>query len=178
MQQIKLHDKTFEIYIPETESSAIVHSMANQINNSGVKDPLFIAVINGAFLFAADIMRKITIPNAEISFIKLSSYSGTETTGTVNELIGISDDISGRNIVILEDIIDTGITLDKIMSLLKKENVASIKIATLLFKPESYKSDISIDYIGKSIPNDFVVGYGLDYDEIGRNLPHIYKLKD
>ena len=178
MQQIKLHDKTFEIYIPETEISAIVHSMANQINNSGVKDPLFIAVMNGAFLFAADVMRKITIPNAEISFIKLSSYSGTETTGTVNQLIGISDDISNRNIVVLEDIIDTGITLNKIMSLLKKENVADIKIATLLFKQESYKSNISIDYIGKSIPNDFVVGYGLDYDEIGRNLPHIYKLKN
>jgi len=178
MKTTTLHNKTFEVFIPETEISAIVHSMANQINSSGVKDPLFIAVMNGAFLFAADVMRKITISNAEISFIKLSSYSGTETTGTVNELIGIGSNISGRNIVILEDIIDTGITLDKIMSLLKKENVADIKIATLLFKPESYKSNISIDYIGKSIPNDFVVGYGLDYDEIGRNLPHIYKLKD
>ena len=178
MKTITLHNKIFEVFIPETEISAIVHSMANQINNSGIKDPLFIAVMNGAFLFAADVMRKITIPNAEISFIKLSSYSGTETTGKVNELIGISGNISGRNIVILEDIIDTGITLDKIMSLLKKENVADIKIATLLFKPASYKSDISIDYIGKSIPNDFVVGYGLDYDEIGRNLPHIYKLKN
>ena len=134
--------------------------------------------MNGAFLFAADVMRKISIPNSEISFIKLSSYSGTETTGEVNELIGIDNNISGRNIVILEDIIDTGITLNKIMSLLKKENVADIKIATLLFKSESYKSDISIDYIGKSIPNDFVVGYGLDYNEIGRNLPHIYKLKN
>ena len=178
MNPITLHNKTFEVFIPETEISAIVHSMANKINNSGVKDPLFIAVMNGAFLFAADVMRKITIPNSEISFIKLASYSGTETTGTVNELIGISDDISGRNIVILEDIIDTGITLDKIMSLLKKENVADIKIATLLFKPKAYTKDISIDYIGKSIPNDFVVGYGLDYDEIGRNLPHIYKLKN
>ena len=177
MNKINLKDKTFEVLIPETEISAMVHSVANAINNSGIKNPLFIAVMNGAFLFAADIMRKITIPNSEISFIKLSSYSGTETTGKVNELIGISGNISGRNIVILEDIIDTGITLDKIMSLLKKENVADIKIATLLFKPESYKSNISIDYIGKSIPNDFVVGYGLDYDEIGRNLPHIYKLK-
>jgi hypoxanthine phosphoribosyltransferase len=152
--------------------------MANAINNSGVKDPLFIAVMNGSFLFAADIMRKITIPNSEISFIKLSSYSGTETTGEVNELIGISDDISGRNIVILEDIIDTGITLEKIMSLLEKENVADIKVATLLFKPDAYQKQINIDFIGKSIPNDFVVGYGLDYDELGRNLPHIYKLKN
>lgn len=178
MTTIKLHDKRFEVFIPETEISAIVHSITNGINNSGVKDPLFIAVMNGAFLFAADVMRKITIPNSEISFIKLSSYSGIETTGVVEELFGINDDISGRNIIVLEDIIDTGITVEKIISLLKKENVASIQIATLLLKPDSYQKDISIDYIGKEIPNDFVVGYGLDYDGIGRNLPHIYKLKE
>ena len=178
MKTVTLHNKTFEVFIPETEIAAIVHSMANQINNSGVKDPLFIAVMNGAFLFAADVMRKITIPGSEISFIKLSSYSGTETTGKVNQLIGISDDISGRDIIILEDIVDTGITLEKIISLLEKENVADIKVATLLFKPDAYTKDIHINFIGKSIPNDFVVGYGLDYDEIGRNLPHIYKLKN
>jgi len=178
MKAVTLHNKTFEVFIPETEISAIVHSMANAINNAEMKSPLFIAVMNGAFLFAADIMRKITIPGSEISFIKLSSYSGTETTGKVNQLIGINDDISGRNIIILEDIVDTGITLEKIISLLEKENVGNIKIATLLFKPKAYTKDISIDYIGKSIANDFVVGYGLDYDEIGRNLPHIYKLKD
>ena len=178
MKTITLHNKTFEVFIPETEISAIVHSMANAINNTGIKNPLFIAVMNGAFLFAADVMRKITIPNAEISFIKLSSYSGTETTGKVNQLIGISDDISARNIIILEDIVDTGITLEKIISLLEKENVADIKVATLLFKPDAYTKEIHIDFIGESIPNDFVVGYGLDYDEIGRNLPHIYKLKN
>ena len=178
MKTITLHNKTFEVFIPETEIAAMVHSLATTINNSGIKDPLFIAVMNGAFLFAADVMRKITIPNAEISFIKLSSYSGTETTGTVNQLIGISDDISGRNIIILEDIVDTGITLEKIISFLEKENVADIKVATLLFKPDAYTKDIHINFIGKSISNDFVVGYGLDYDEIGRNLPHIYKLKN
>ncbi len=178
MNTINLKEKTFEVFISDTEIAAMVHSIANQINNSGVKDPLFIAVMNGAFLFAADVMRKITISNAEISFIKLSSYEGTETTGKVDELIGVSDDISGRNIIVLEDIIDTGITLEKIISLLKKEEVADIKVATLLFKPDAYTKDIHIDFIGKSIPNDFVVGYGLDYDEIGRNLPHIYKLKN
>ena len=178
MKTVKLHNKEFEIFITETEISAIVHSMANEINNSVIKDPLFIAVLNGSFLFAADIMRKITIPNCEISFIKLSSYLGTESTGEVNELIGLGKNIRNRNIVILEDIIDTGITLEKIISLLEKEEVADIKIATLLFKPEAYKKEIEIDFIGKSIPNDFVVGYGLDYDEIGRNLPHIYKLKE
>ena len=178
MNGINLKDKTFEIFIPETEIAAMVHSVANAINNSRIKNPLFIAVMNGTFLFAADIMRKITIPNTEISFIKLSSYSGTETNGEVSELIGISDNISGRNIVVLEDIVDTGITLEKIIKLLKKENVADIKVATLLFKPNAYTKDIHIEFIGKSIPNDFVVGYGLDYDELGRNLPHIYKLKN
>ncbi len=178
MNEVNLKDKTFEVFISDTEIAEIVHSISNQINNSGVKDPLFIAVMNGAFLFAADVMRNITISNAEISFIKLSSYEGTETTGKVDEIIGVSDDISGRNIIVLEDIIDTGITLEKIISLLKKEDVADIKVATLLFKPDAYTKDIHIDFIGKSIPNDFVVGYGLDYDEIGRNLPHIYKLKN
>ena len=178
MKTINLHNKTFEIFIPETEISAIVHAMANQINNSGVKDPLFIAVLNGSFLFAADIMRKINITNCEISFIKLSSYLGTESSGEVNELIGWGKNIRNRNVVILEDIIDTGITLEKIISLLEKEEVADIKVATLLFKPEAYQKEIEIDFIGKSIANDFVVGYGLDYDQIGRNLPHIYKLKE
>ena len=177
MRNIKLHNKEFEVFITETEISALIHSIAKNINETQIKNPLFIAVLNGSFLFAADIMRKITILNSEISFIKLSSYSGTQTTGQVNELIGVGDNISGRNIIILEDIIDTGITLEKIIALLKKENVADIKIATLLFKPSAFTKDINIDFIGKSIPNDFVVGYGLDYDEIGRNLPHIYKLK-
>ena len=178
MNEINLKDKTFEILIPETEIAAMAHSVAHSINNSEIKNPLFIAVMNGAFLFASDVMRKITIPNTEISFIKLSSYEGVESTGKVSELIGIEGNISGRNIVVLEDIVDTGITLDKIITLLKKENVADIKIASLLFKPDAYTKDIHIDFIGKSIPNDFVVGYGLDYDELGRNLPHIYKLKD
>ena len=177
MRNIKLNNKEFEIFITKTEISALVHSIAKNINETQIKNPLFIAVLNGSFLFAADIMRKITVPNSEISFIKLSSYSGMQTTGHVNELIGIGDNISGRNIIILEDIIDTGITLEKIIALLKKEDVADIKIATLLFKPSAYTKDINIDFIGKSIPNNFVVGYGLDYNEIGRNLPHIYKLK-
>ena len=177
MKTITLHNKTFEVSISENEISEIINSMANQINNLSTEKPLFIAVLNGSFLFVADIMRKITIPDCEISFIKLASYSGTKSTGEVNKLIGINKDIKGRNIIILEDIIDTGITLEKIIDLLEKEDVNSIKTATLLFKPDTYKKNINIDFIGKSIPNNFVVGYGLDYDEIGRNLPHIYKLK-
>ena len=176
--EVDIKDKRFEIFISEDEITSIVTDVSNRINNSGIKDPVFIAVLNGSFLFAADIMRKIIIPNTEISFIKLSSYSGTKTTGSVQKLIGLRQNIRNRNIVILEDIVDTGITLEKIILLLKKENVADIKIATLLFKPDAYTKEIPIDFIGKSIANDFVVGYGLDYDEIGRNLSHIYKLKE
>ena len=178
MNEVNLKDKTFEVFISDTEIAEIVHSIANNINDERIKDPLFISVLNGSFMFSADIMKKITIPNTEISFIKLSSYSGTKSTGRVDELIGLGQDIRNRNIIILEDIIDTGITLQKIISLLNKEEVADIKVVTLLFKPDAYTKDIKIDFVGKSIPNDFVVGYGLDYEEIGRNLPHIYKLKN
>ena len=178
MKDIQLHDKTFEIYLPEMEIAKIVQQIADEINNSGIENPLFIAVLNGSFLFAADIMRKITIPNSEISFIKLFSYEGTETTGKVNELIGLNQGLKGRNIIILEDIIDTGNTLEKLNEIILNKEVSSLKIATLLYKPEAYTKEITIDFIGKSIPNKFVVGYGLDYDEIGRNLPHIYKLKN
>ena len=178
MKETILHDKKFKVFISEKEIEEIVENIAKKINASGIENPLFIAILNGSFLFVADIMRKITIPDVEVSFIKLSSYSGTQTTGKVDQLIGLGKNIEGRNIVVLEDIIDTGITLEKIINLLQKENVANIKIATLLFKPKAYQKNITIDYVGKEISNDFVIGYGLDYDEIGRNLPHIYKLKN
>ena len=178
MNEVKLKDKNFEIFINEKEINDIISNISNRINDSGIVNPLFIAILNGSFLFAADLMRKINIPDTEISFLKLSSYEGLSTTGNVNKLIGLSKKIEGRNIIVLEDIIDTGITLEKIISLLEKEKVNSIKIATLLFKPNSYQKKFQIDYIGKSIENDFVVGYGLDYDEKGRNLKNIYKLKN
>ena len=178
MNEVKLKDKNFEIFINEKEINDIISIISNRINESGIINPLFIAILNGSFLFAADLMRKINIPDTEISFLKLSSYDGLSTTGNVNKLIGLSKKIEGRNVIVLEDIIDTGITLEKIISLLEKEKVNSIKIATLLFKPNSYQKKFQIDYIGKSIENDFVVGYGLDYDEKGRNLKNIYKLKN
>ncbi|MFL2573831.1 MAG: phosphoribosyltransferase [Flavobacteriales bacterium] len=178
MNEVKLKDKNFEIFINEKEINDIISNISNRINESGIINPLFIAILNGSFLFAADLMRKINIPDTEISFLKLSSYDGLSTTGNVNKLIGLSKKIEGRNVIVLEDIIDTGITLEKIISLLEKEKVNSIKIATLLFKPNSYQKKFQIDYIGKSIENDFVVGYGLDYDEKGRNLKNIYKLKN
>ena len=178
MNEVKLKDKNFEIFINEKEINDIISNISNRINESGIINPLFIAILNGSFLFAADLMRKINIPDTEISFLKLSSYDGLSTSGNVNKLIGLSKKIEGRNVIVLEDIIDTGITLEKIISLLEKEKVNSIKIATLLFKPNSYQKKFQIDYIGKSIENDFVVGYGLDYDEKGRNLKNIYKLKN
>ena len=178
MNEVKLKDKNFEIFINEKEINDIISNISNRINKSGIINPLFIAILNGSFLFAADLIRKINIPDAEISFLKLASYDGLSTTGNVNKLIGLSKKIEGRNVIVLEDIIDTGITLEKIISLLEKEKVNSIKIATLLFKPNSYQKKFQIDYIGKSIENDFVVGYGLDYDEKGRNLKNIYKLKN
>ena len=177
MKEIILHNKTFELFISDTEIEKIVNDIAVKINNTGIKNPLFIAVLNGSFLFASDVMRKIILSNSEISFIKLSSYEGTQTTGKVEEIIGLSQNIKGRNIIILEDIVDTGNTLEKIVELFNEQGVQSLKIATLLYKPEAYTKEIPIDFIGKKIPNKFVVGYGLDYDEIGRNLPHIYKLK-
>ncbi|MDA9325219.1 phosphoribosyltransferase family protein [Flavobacteriales bacterium] len=178
MKTVTLHNKKFEIFISDTEIASIVNSIANQINSSNIEAPLFIAVMNGSFLFAADLMRNITIPNTEISFIKLSSYIGTKTSGEVKQLIGINNNIVGRNVIILEDIVDTGITINNIINLLNKEKVNDIKIATLLFKPHAYKESHTIDYIGKSIANDFVLGYGLDYNELGRNLKNIYKLKN
>ncbi|OUV75981.1 MAG: hypoxanthine phosphoribosyltransferase [Flavobacteriales bacterium TMED123] len=178
MNEITLHNKTFEIFISDQEIKKILDDIASKINTSEIKNPLFIAVLNGSFLFAADLMRKITIPNSEISFIKLASYEGTESTGKVNELIGLNQDVKGRNLIIIEDIVDTGNTLEKIVELFNEEGVQSLKIATLLYKEEAYTKNIVIDFIGKNIPNKFVVGYGLDYDEIGRNLPNIYKLKN
>ena len=177
MQIITILDKKFEVLIDENEILDIISAVADKINNSNIENPLFIGVMNGSFLFCADLMRKITLKNSEISFVKLSSYIGTKTSGIVNELIGINN-ISGRNVIVLEDIVDTGITLEKIITLQKKEDVNDIKIENLLFKHDSYKNDFKIDYIGKSIGNDFVVGYGLDYNELGRNLKHIYKLKN
>lgn len=147
--------------------------MAQQINTDLKNEmPLFVAVLNGSFMFAADLMKQIEIP-CEISFVKMASYHGTESTGKVNELIGLNQNIEGRTVVVIEDIVDTGNTIEKLTSMLKDKKVKSFKIATALFKPSVYKKDIKIDYVGIEIPNDFVVGYGLDYDGLGRNLKDI-----
>jgi hypoxanthine phosphoribosyltransferase len=177
MKTVKLGDKEFKVSYPASEIKKDIEAMAKAINSDmrGEENTLFISVLNGSFIFTADFIRLIEFP-CEISFVKLSSYHGTKTTGTVNQLIGLTEDISGRTVVILEDIVDTGITLNKLIDTLKQYQPKDIKIATLLYKPESYKGTHKIDYIGRSIPNDFIVGYGLDYNGLGRNLADIYTL--
>lgn len=176
MNEITLLDREFSVYLTEDEIQSRVTALAEKINEDlKGQDVLFFGILNGVFLFAADIIRQITL-NAHISFIKLASYDGTSSTGKIKELIGWNEDITGKTVVVLEDIVDTGSTLERVIGELKLRKAADIKICTLLFKPEAYTKDIPIDYIGFEIPNSFVVGYGLDYDGYGRNLRAIYKL--
>ena len=177
-KRIQLKDKAFKPYISEGKINAAIEDIAYKINTelSG-KAPLFLVVLNGSFMFAADLLRKINIP-CDISFIKVASYHGVNSTGSVTELIGLTEDITGRNIVIVEDIVDTGTTMEKLFQLLQHRKVNEIRVATLLFKPEAYKKPYTINYPGLTIPNDFVVGYGLDYDGLGRNLPEIFVLDE
>jgi len=174
---IKLHNKIFEPYISAEEIQKSIAKMASKMCDLKNDFPHFIVVLNGSFFFAADLFKQLDF-DAEISFIKLQSYEGTNSTGKVNELIGLQANISNRIVVVLEDIVDTGITLEKIYSILESKNPKKIQIATLLFKPSAYQKNLDIHYIGKEIPNEFVVGYGLDYKELGRTLPQIYKLKN
>ncbi len=174
MKRIKLLDKEFELSIPFEQIDKALEKMAEKMNAElADKDPLMICILNGSFMFAADIMKKLNFP-CEISFVKLSSYEGTSTTGKVKEIIGLTEDIEGRTIVILEDIIDTGVTIKKIKKQLIGYAPADLKIASMLYKPDACNVDINIDYIGMDIPNEFIVGYGLDYNGYGRNLPNIY----
>lgn len=173
---ITVKDKQFKPYISSEIILKEVKRLAQEIcNDLAGQNPLFVVVLNGSFMFAADLLREITIP-CEISFVKVASYHGTSSTGSVTELIGLTEEIGGRTVVIVEDIVDTGVTLEKLMGVLEKKNVKQIKIASALLKPDAYKKDIPVNYVGLKIPNDFVVGYGLDYDGQGRNLKDIYVL--
>ena len=177
MKNITILDKDFELFIPYEKIRSIVETMAEKMNNDlKGKNPLFICILNGSFMFAAEIFKRISLLDAEISFIKLASYSGTSTTGSVKELIGLNEDLSGRTVVVLEDIVDSGITIAKTIEQIRSKNPKELRIATLLLKPDALQVKVSLDYIGIEIPNDFIVGYGLDYDGKGRNLIDIYKL--
>jgi hypoxanthine phosphoribosyltransferase len=174
MKTIQIKDKSFTVSISEQEILKEVTRVANEINRDlAEKNPLFIGVLNGAFIFAADLFKHITIP-CGISFVKLASYQGVTSTGEVKEVIGLNEDISGRTIVIVEDIVDTGLTMQRLLDTLGTRGPKEIHIAALLVKDEKLKVNLNIEYRCISIPNDFIVGYGLDYDGLGRNLPDIY----
>lgn len=175
---IQINDKSFDVFIQESEIAAKILEISSSINAEYKdKELVFIAILNGAFMFASDLMKNITIP-CEISFVKVSSYEGMSTSGRVDELIGLNTNIENKHVIILEDIVDTGITIDKIRTLLTIENLASLKVCTLLYKPSAFAGKHAPELVGFSIPNKFVVGYGLDYDEKGRNLKEIYQIKE
>ena len=174
METIRIKDKQFKTFITEEQILKEVARVGEEINRDlADANPLFVSVLNGSFMFTADLMKHVSVP-CEISFVKLASYAGTSSTGKVKELVGLNDDITGRTIVIVEDIIDTGLTMERLIETLKARNPKEIRIATLLVKPDKLKVDIDINYIAMSIPNDFIVGYGLDYDGLGRNYRDIY----
>ncbi|HOX78208.1 MAG TPA: phosphoribosyltransferase family protein [Bacteroidales bacterium] len=176
MKTITVKDKTFKLSITADEISQAIDRLAAELNRDlEGRNPLFLVVLNGAFIFAADLYRKITI-ESEISFVKLASYSGTSSTSDVKELIGLNERLKGRNIVILEDIIDTGTTMQYLINKLYYLGVNDVKLAALLFKPGAFRESFRIDYLGMEIPNEFIVGYGLDYDGFGRNYADIYKI--
>jgi hypoxanthine phosphoribosyltransferase len=176
MANIRVHDKQFEPYISASDISGRIKEVAGQLNRDYEgRKPLFVAILNGSFMFASDLFKQLSI-DAEICFIKLASYKGTKSTGHVITAIGLDMDIIGRDVVIIEDIVDTGKTLSEFLPQLQHQQPASMKIVALLHKPEATVYPIKIDYLGFSIPNKFVVGYGLDYDGIGRNMKEIYKL--
>ena len=178
MDTIQIKDKLFTVSIREQEIQKEVIRVANEINRDlAGKNPLFLSVLNGSFMFTADLLKHITIP-CEISFVKLASYQGGSSTGSIKEVIGINEDIAGRTIVIVEDIVDTGNTYQHLAELLKAHKAKDIRIATMTFKPDTYDKSLPVHYIGINIPSLFVVGRGLDYDGLGRNLVDIYQLHE
>ena len=178
MNTVKIKDKTFQISIPEEEILKHVGEVAEQINRDMAgKNPLLLAVLNGSFIFAADLMRRLTIP-CEISFVKLASYQGTTSTGKVTEVIGINEDLTDRTIIIVEDIVESGLTMQRMIESLGTRHPESVHICTLLLKPEKLQVPLDIRYVAMRIPNDFILGYGLDYDQQARGLKDIYTLVD
>ncbi len=176
MTTLKILDRDFELFIPYEKIRSVVERIAEEMNKKlQGKNPLFLCVLNGSFMFAAEIFKRLTLLDAEITFVKFASYAGTSSTGRVRELIGLNEELAGRTVVILEDIVDTGITITNAMAKIESMNPAEIQVATLLLKPDALKTKVRLDYVGLEIPNDFIVGYGLDYAGRGRNLIDLYK---
>lgn len=175
---IHLHDKTFEAFISSEEIDFAIKNMAKQMDDDFFNEiPVFVGVLNGSFMVMADLMKQYR-GMCEVSFVKMASYEGTQSTNEVKQLIGLNQNLEGRTVVIVEDIVDTGNTIEELKAILKDKKVKHLKIATLFLKPDAFKKDIKIDYVGIRIPNKFIVGYGLDYDGLGRNLADVYQLAE
>jgi hypoxanthine phosphoribosyltransferase len=176
MDQIRVKDKDFKLFLSEKQIQENIQRIADKINHDlDGKNPLFLAVLNGSFMFAADLMKKITIPS-QISFVKLASYEGMQSGGTIREVFGLTEKIEGRTVVIVEDIVDSGRTMQQLLRSLDSRSPAEIRIATFLLKPEALQCELALDYVVFEVPNEFVVGYGMDYDGFGRNLSEVYSL--
>lgn len=175
--RVKLHDKTFELSIPHAQITEAIQKVADAINEDykGVETPLFLGVLNGAFMFLGELMSRIDL-TCEVQFVKLASYVGTTSTGKVQDLIGLTDSVEGRHIIVVEDVVDTGESMEHLLDVLKEHKPASVSIATLLFKPTKFTKNYEVKYRAMDIPDDFIVGFGLDYDDIGRNLKDIYTI--
>lgn len=179
MKIVKINDKTFEISIPESVILERVNAVASRIKaDMADKNPLLLAVLNGSFIFAADLMRGLGDMPCEVSFVKLASYDGTSSTGSVRQLLGLNTPIEGRHVIVVEDIVESGLTMERLLATLAEQRPASVEVCTLLLKPDRLKVDLDIKYVAFSIPNDFILGYGLDYDQQGRQLRDIYTLKE
>ena len=179
MSTVVLHDKKFKICMTAAQIDEAVAKVAEKINTD-LKDvdvPIFLSILNGSFMFTADLMRKIEV-KSDVVFVKLASYQGTESTGEVKQIVGLTKGVEGKTVVVVEDIVETGNTIEEIHKILKDAGAADIKICTLLYKPDAYKKDIPIDYAALQIPNDFIVGYGLDYNQLGRQYKDIYVLDE
>lgn len=177
MENVQLYDKNFKLYLTHDQILEAVDNVAEKINKdySAEDKPIFLGVLTGSFMFLGDLMKRIKV-ECEVCFIRLASYEGTSSTGTVKQMLGLTQSVKGRNVIVVEDIVDTGTTIMELNQILRDAGARSVRYATLLIKPGNYKGTLNIDYPALSIPNDFIVGYGLDYDQIGRNLKDIYVL--
>ena len=176
METIQVKDKLFAPFLREEEIQKEIKRVASEINRDYAgKEPLFLCILNGSFMFAADLLKNVTVP-CNVSFVKVASYQGTETTGKVKELMGLQESVEGRDVIIIEDIVDTGYTMRDVLDSLAEKNAASVQVCALLCKPDKLKVDINLKYLAMNIPNGFIVGYGLDYDGFGRNSRDIYKI--
>ena len=177
MDKIKVRDKEFKKAIPYEEIQQAIKKVAENINRDfeGKDTPLFLSILNGAFMFTADVFKELNI-SSEVSFVKFSSYQGTSSSGKIKELIGLNEDLTGRHVILMEDIVDTGTTINHVIRQIKTYNPKDVRVATMLFKPDACVEEVSLDYVGMEIPNEFIVGYGLDYNGLGRNYKDIYKV--